>query len=183
MTTARSNSKPKGPLRLLMPVLGVGLIVVCAIVLLGSGGERHTVSEVVRSIRKAALAGNEPDAPYGSGRIGPWKIAADHVDPLTGELSNFRIQSGAMMIAARTAQILVDPEADTFGFELHGVVYTRVPAGGDGAADDDEAFVHDLERHVLGPAPYGVDIIPDRPGAKPRPGDTSKLSRAGLDEK
>jgi hypothetical protein len=182
MPATRSSSKSAGPavpLRLLMPVLGAGVLVACIAVMIGGGGERQSVSEVMRQIHQKALAGNEPDAPYGAGRIGAWKIAAERVNPLTGELTSLRIQSGAMLVAARTAHVVVDPEADTFSFELHGVVYTRVPRDGE---EVDGAFVHELDHYVLGPAPYGVDIVPDQPGTTVRSGDTSRLSRAGLDD-
>jgi len=183
MPTARSNSKSAGPavpMRLLVPVLGAVLVVACLVVMLGSGGERHTVSEVVREIHQIALAGNEPDAKYGSGRIGAWKIAAEHVNPLTGELTSLRIESGSMMIAARTAHVIVDTEADTFSFELRDVVYTRVPEDG---KEEGDAFVHELEHYTLGPAPYGVNIVPDQPGANVPSGDPNRLSRAGLDDR
>ena len=38
------------------------------------------------------------------------------------------------------------------------VVFTRVPAPGE---DERDAFVHRMDHYVLGPAPYGKNIVPD----------------------
>ena len=68
------------------------------------------------------------------------------------------------MIAGDVAQLTVDPEADSFCFELRNVVYTRVPSERETEASDEDAFVHSMEHYILGPVPYGVDIIHDGVG-------------------
>lgn len=163
--------------RFIVPVAAAGLIVACVGVLLHSTHRAHTVSHVTRTIRDIALAGNAVDAPLGAGTVGPWKIAAEDVDLLTGEFINFRLDSGPMLVTARRAALLVDPDADTFSFEMWDVVFTRTP---DGRKPDGDSYVHRLDYHLVGPAPYGADIVRDAPAAAPpppsEPGNSSLVS-------
>jgi hypothetical protein len=150
--------------RLIVPMAGVGLLLACAGVLMRSAPTAHTVSDVVRTIHDTALASNEPDAPPEAGLIGPWKISAARVDPMTGHLVDFHLSSGPMLVSARTARVVVDPVADTFTFELSDVVYTRL-ADPESDGDDARTFVHAMDHHTLGPAPYGHDIVADGAGS------------------
>jgi hypothetical protein len=148
------------PARLLLPVLAAGLVMACVLVLLRTSRSGHTVSQVKRGIHTIALhRSTEPDRADG-GPLGPWWIAADGVDPVTGVLENFHVSSGNMEIAARGARLTVDPVDDTFTFELLDVAFTRVPDP-DASEPEPEGLLVSKERYVLGPAPYGVDIVSD----------------------
>lgn len=152
------SSKDASRARLVLPVAGAGLTIACVGLLLRGAPERHTTSQVARMIQETALASNEPDAPRDAGILGPWHIAAERIDPVSGHLMNFQLKSGQMMVAARSARIAIDPENDTFSFEMWDVVYTRVPERN---AADQNAFAHALDHYVLGPAPYKFDIVAD----------------------
>ena len=143
-----------------MPVAAAGLLIACAGVLLRSTQETHTVSQVEGIIRDIALAGRMPDAPRNAGMLGIWRINAETFDPRTRCLRNFRMRSGHMVVAARTAVIVVDPVSDSFSFELKDVVYTRV-------SDEDKtaSHIHEFEAYVLGPIAYEHDIVPDGAGS------------------
>ena len=156
---SRSASSGAARARLILPVAGAGVLIACGFVLLRDSPERHTVSDVKRAIRDLALAAGAPGAPAGAGTVGPWEIAAEKYDPLSGVFTNFRLESGAVMLTASSADLLVDASSDSMTFELRDVVYTRIPQEGD--EDDVEAFVHKLAEYRLGPIPYDVDIIPD----------------------
>lgn len=144
--------------RLILPVAGAGLLIGCGLLLLRGGHETHTVSQVARSIHEIALTANAPDAPPEAGLVGPWRVSAERLDPLSGKLIDFNIKSGVMMISARTAQVVIDPDADTFSFDMRDVVFVRVPRLRE---EGREAAIHHLDRYTLGPAPYNVDIVPD----------------------
>jgi hypothetical protein len=129
----------------------------------------HTVSHVVRSISESALAAGRADSPLEAGLLGPWRIAAEEIDPVDGTLQNFRVQGGNMMITARSARIIVDADRDAFSFELDDLVFVRVPTP---AEPERTARIHRLEHYVLGPAPYGMEIVPDGSSAyRPIPGE------------
>ncbi len=134
--------------------VGAALVAVVVIVLLLSGSHRtKSISEVVGEIHEIALA-----QPQG-GLIGPWWVSAAELDPLTGTLSFFKVEGGSLHIAARTARVVVDPQADTFQIEMWDVVVTGV---GEPVAEGGAHELIDLPHYVLGPIPYGVDIVPDR---------------------
>jgi hypothetical protein len=150
--------------RLIVPFAAAGLFIACIAVLLHGSRQRHTVSHVHRTVREIALAGGAPDARPGAGAIGPWKISAADVDPITGQYIDFHLESGPIVLGAERAVLFVDAKADTFGFEMWNVVFTRVPQSGD---EEPGAFVHRMDHYILGPAPYGMNIIPD--GGSPAP--------------
>lgn len=157
--TRRQHSRPGASVsRFLLPAIGIGLI--AAALIISVGGQyiaRPTESHVARLVRDMALAGTDPRAEPGANYFGPWRLAATSVDPMSGVYSNFRVESGAMIVTALTARLLIDTEADTLTFELYDVTYMRVPEDD----EEGEAYVHELERWTLGPAPYGEDIVPD----------------------
>ncbi len=144
--------KRRRPAKLVLPVAGLGLLVGGVALLIQATHRAHTVSMVIREIRTNVL--RKPDG----GPIGPWWIFAAEQDPLTGEFKDFKMESGAMRIAARTARLSVDPHTDTFSFELWDVVLTRIPETDE---DGPDHYLIQLDHHVLGPAPYGIDITPD----------------------
>ncbi|MBT8486296.1 MAG: hypothetical protein HKO59_10175 [Phycisphaerales bacterium] len=152
-------------LRLLLPLTGAVLLILCGAALFRPARETHTVSEVIRSIQSIAREGADPAGPPGAGQIGPWSIAASGIDPITGHLADFRLESGPLVVAAKQAIVHVDPDDNTFSLELLEVVYTRIPETPD---EDGDAFVHRMDRYVLGPAPYSIDIVTDS-GATARP--------------
>jgi hypothetical protein len=144
--------------RLILPFAAAGLFIACITVLLHGSRKSHTVSHVQRTVREIALAGGSPNAPRGAGVIGPWRISASDVDPLTGEFSDFHLEAGSILLGAGKAVLFVDAKADTFGFEMWNVVFSRVPEPGE---DEQDAFVHRMDHYILGPAPYGRNIVPD----------------------
>ncbi len=162
--------------RLIFPFAAAGVLVACVGLWMRGANQGHTVSHVQRTVRDIALAGAATGAPLEAGTIGPWKIAAEHVDPITGEYNEFRLGAGRMLITAERAVLMVDPEADTFSFDMWNVVYTRVPLPNEAT---DESYVWNLDRYVLGPAPYGMDIIADsaiRTPALPVPNSSGIVS-------
>jgi hypothetical protein len=182
--------------RVLLPLLGVGMLVAGIVFSMQRRERTWTESEVVQEMRRIALEGGRAENPMAGG-LGPLRIAARTIDAASGDFLDFRIESARMMVTARRAVLTVDPDRDTFAFDLHDVVFTRVPEiGGDGAGEAGTAagggtastltfggpteigsFVHTTERHLFGPADFGQDIVPDgtrRSGggglAGPRPG-------------
>jgi hypothetical protein len=149
-TSTNARRRGASRARLVMPMAGLGLLCASVAMLLHNrtpSGE--TVSQVARRIQQIALTS-------GGGELGPWLVSAEHVDPLSGTLLRLRIESGPMIIAAERATLVVNADDNTFSFELSEVVFTRVPDDEDG-----EAGVHTLDTHMLGPAPWGMDIVPD----------------------
>jgi hypothetical protein len=149
-------------------MLSGGIVVACLAVLLAARGETRTVSQVRSDIQQIALLRSTGPHRDDGGPVGPWWIAASTVDPDSGQLRNFRLSSGQMQVAARTARIVIDPEADTFSFELIDVAFTRVPEPDEEVADH---YVLALDHHVLGPAPYGINIIGESDKATRRQSD------------
>ena len=123
-----------------------------------------TVSAVTRQITDVALAGGRAGSPRGADALGPMRLAVASIDSLTGEFIDFRVESGDTIIAAKRAKLLVDPATDTFSFEMWDVTFLTTPPPG---ATDDTSFIHQLEHHILGPAPFNTDVIPD--GGAPAP--------------
>ncbi len=146
------------PLRMILTLGVAAILIVSGFVLLRKEPETHTVSHVARLVREIALSTNAPDAPRGAGTLGPWKIAAQNVDPVDGDLINFQLTSRELMLGAERAKLIIDPETDTLTLELRQVVFARVP---EEMKNDTEAFLHAREEYRLGPIPYGIDIVPD----------------------
>ncbi len=157
-----------------LPVrLGAAALVGVVILLLLNGShETQTVSHVIREIHKIALA-----KPQG-GLIGPWWVSAEKIDALTGELKAFKIECTSVHAAARTATLRVDPETDSFQFEMLDVVLASVSRPGDETTE--HHLVH-VDRYVLGPIPYGVDIVPDSGSRRLRPLPSQRAIRGGTE--
>ncbi len=161
--TARpSHSASRGNKRwMALPILGGIAMVSIGLTLLKLNQPRTTVSKVKQELREIALRQSESGMLDNGGAVGPWWIAANEVNPFTDEFTEFRVRSGDMLIAAKNATLQIDPTHDTFAFELHDVVFTRILKdeqlpGGDA--------LWQLDAHTLGPAPWGEDIIDDGPG-------------------
>lgn len=146
-----------------MPVvLAAGILVACGVAIFRREPQTRSASSIVRSVHEIALAASAADAGPGAGRLGPWFISARRVDPVSGELLDFELESGSVLVGARTARVQVDTWSDAISLVLADVVLTRLPDGGaEGGAG---AFVHRMDRYVLGPIPFGEDIAPDALG-------------------
>jgi hypothetical protein len=147
--------------RLLLPVIGLGLIVSCVLAMIRSSAPpTRTASAVRHEIEALALRQSErPDGEDG-GLIGPWWVVASGIDDASGRLMNFRITTEELHINARFARLIIDTKRDAFSFELFDVALTRLSPDGT-AADGDGAPLLFLDHHVLGPAPFGHDIVID----------------------
>jgi hypothetical protein len=122
--------------------------------------ETITVSELTRRIREIALRGTGEAGVEQGGEIGPWWIAADSGDPVTGEFANFRLSSGSLHLAAKTAMLHVDPDANTISFDMSNVVFASIPVRRVDDVDE-EHFLHRVDQYTLGPAPVGFEIAAD----------------------
>jgi hypothetical protein len=162
------STKQRGPsrARLILPVALAGVLIAMLGLALHRPRQRHTVSQVARTIRSIALAGGAPNATHDAGEIGPWRIGATDIDPMTGEYTNFTLASGQMMLGAKRAKLLIDADHDAFSFELWEVSFTRVPDDEEIPKDEAPSFVHTMDHYIIGPAPYGADIIPDAASAR-----------------
>ena len=162
--------------RFIIPVVLAGLVVGLLGAVLKSGQSGMTVSEVTRAIRQVALRPSDRIEARQGGKIGPWWIAAEECDdPLSGEFVNLRLTSGNMLVAARRAKLHVDPQTDSIRFEMWDVVFARAPYTMRNQQSE-EHFLHEMEHYVLGPAPWGDEIIPD--SGDDDPGDTPTLVNA-----
>jgi hypothetical protein len=148
--------------RFVPAVLAAGILVACGVAIFRREPPTRSASSIVRWVHEIALAASAPDAAPGAGRLGPWFISARRVDPVSGELLDFQLESGSVLVGARTARVQVDTWGDALSLVLADVVLTRLPDGG--ADGDAGAFVHHMDRYVLGPIPFGQDIAPDAIG-------------------
>ena len=144
--------------RLILPMAGAGLFIACIYILISTARDEYSEAAVLRTIHEVALIKSQVPGVADGGLIGPWWISASRVDPITGTLHDFSLASGRMVIAAEFADLKIDAYEDTFSFNLHGVVLTRVPGEFE---DVSEAHLIEYEQYLLGPAPFGADIIPD----------------------
>jgi hypothetical protein len=143
-------------MRRLLPVAVAGIAAALFLVLVPRVSPAQSTDDVARTIRDIALRPGDRGLPPG-GTLGPWQISAAEYDDLAGHFVDFQLVCGSVCVAARSARLNVDPEADTFSFELEEVVYTVLaPPGDDG---EPRSTLRSLDRYTLGPAPYGVDIV------------------------
>lgn len=154
--------------RMLLPLLGLGLIAAGAWFGLQKRSNAWTVSEVTQQMQRVALEGGLPTGDPSIGTLGPIRIGASGIDATTGEFMDFRIESERVIVVAERAILRVDPDKDTFAFDLFEVTFTRIPPMDETAALPDgeapESFVHTVPRHLFGPTPFGRDIVPDGRG-------------------
>lgn len=151
--TTQTAEHPKVPIRLVVRV-GVAVVVLVGVILLISGShETQTVSQVIENVHKVALA--KP----GGGLIGPWWVSAQSYDAEAGRLRDFKMECDPVRIAARSTRVVVNPHADSFQLEMWDVVVARVPQQ-EGLSTEHDLL--ELDRYLLGPIPYGVDIVPDK---------------------
>ena len=150
---AGHHPNPRWSRRLLLPLLGAGLIVLCIVMLRGGAPPSHTVSRVIRDVHQVAL--KQPDG----GLLGSWWISAKDIDPLTGNLLRFNVEAGPLHFGAETARVVVDPDANTFQFVMTNVVVVRAERGESKRPGGD--FLLDMDAYTLGPIPYHIDIVAD----------------------
>lgn len=117
-----------------------------------------TASMVMRDLRDLALQRGAHAGQPDGGALGPWWISAVSYDPMSGELKNFRLKSGSIELAALSAKILVDPEADSIGFDLYRLVYTVLP---NDTNPEQVGELIEMKQYTLGPVPFGREIVPD----------------------
>jgi len=178
MSTHPLQPRRRSPMRIIAPIVLVVLVVVLIVVVRRRGLPHYSEAQMLRSIHATALRHSDKAGVPDGGPLGPWWISASEGDPFTGELRNFSITTEAMIIAAQTARIRIDPYADTFMIDMEHVVMTRFESG----PDAEMHSLVELDHYRLGPAPFHVDIRPDagrsaRPPASPV--DASPL--AGVD--
>ena len=140
--------------RLLLPFACAGLIIAGLLVIITrTMKETTTVAEIRDRIHGIAL--REPDG----GGVGPWWICASGLDPETGDLIDFHLETAQMRIAAKRARVIVNTEDDSMSLDLRDVVYVRIP-------DEDELgpehVVLEKNRMLLGPIPVKADVVADR---------------------
>jgi hypothetical protein len=146
------------PLRLALRLGAVVLTVGLLAFLVSGTHEKRTVQEVLDEIHGIAL-----DDPRG-GLIGHWWVSASGLDPDTGRLQAFKLECGPIHIAARSARVIVNPQTDSFEFEMWDVVMAKVPGAGEPETDD---ALRVLDQFTVGPLPYRTDIVPDKAGDRP----------------
>lgn len=126
---------------------------ICIAFITKSPAKQHTVSSIVRDIHKIALT--KPDG----GLIGLWWICADDINPITGQLISFNLECGPIMFGAKTAKVIVNPDMNSFSFEMLDVVAVRAVRGARSKANDD--FMLEMDSFTIGPISLHEDIVPD----------------------
>lgn len=165
--------------RVLIPMLGLGLVGAGAWFGMQKRSNAWTVSDVTREMQRVALEGGMPTGDPAIGNLGPIRIGASSIDSTTGEFTEFRIESERVIVVAERAVLRVDPDDDTFAFDLFDVTFTRIPAEGERSEDGSDSFIHTVPRHVFGPTPFGRDIVPDGRGGGGATRQTERPSRPG----
>lgn len=146
----------------LLPIIGGVLLITFGWLIVQKQGDKVSVAEVTRQMQQIALTKSQRSGIDDGGPIGPWWITASKADSLSGDFHDFRVRSGNRFIAAKKARLVVDPVSDTFSFHLTDVVFTQVEDPKQSIPGDPAAGkLLALDRHVLGPAPYGKDIVAD----------------------
>jgi len=157
-----NNPSPRFPVRLVLRITIPIVVVVIVGSIVVSSPETRTVSQVIDEINAIAL--NEPQG----GLIGPWWVSATGTDEMSGHLTGFTVECGPIDIGAVTARIIVNHHSNSFQFEMWDVVFARAF---DAANPDADHTLRHMDRYVLGPLPYPVDIVPD-PGMTTLPIET-----------
>ncbi len=147
------TSKPQSSRRFLLPFCGVIIIAICIALITKGPSKQHTVSSVVRDIHKIALT--KPDG----GLIGLLWISADDINPITGQLISFNLECGPIIFGAKTAKVIVNPDMNSFSFEMKDVVAVRAVRGKHSDANDD--FMLEMDSYTVGPISLHEDIVTD----------------------
>ena len=145
-----TESPPKLPVGLIIRVGTVAVVLVAVVLLISGSRETRSVTEVIDEIH--ALALRPPDG----GLLGPWWVSALSYDAEASRLRDFKIDCEPVHLAARSARVVVNHTTDTFHFEMWDVIVVRAPE------DGEEGDLLDMDRYILGPIPYGIDIVPDK---------------------
>ena len=148
-----NSQKPKSLKRFLLPVCGFVIIAICIVFITKGPSKQHTVSSVVRNIHKIALT--KPDG----GLIGLWWISAADINPITGQLISFNLECGPIIFGAKTAKVVVNPDMNSFSFEMKDVVAVRAVRGKNNKSNDD--FMLEMDSYTIGPISLTEDIVAD----------------------
>lgn len=151
--SSNQSSKTNSIRRFFMPFGGVIIIAICISFIVRKPSNQHTVSSVVRDIHKIALT--KPDG----GLIGLWWISADDINPITGQLLSFNLECGPIIFGAKTAKVIVNPDMNSFSFEMQDVVAVRAVRGKNNKANDD--FMLEMDSYTVGPISLLEDIVSD----------------------
>ncbi|MCA9291634.1 MAG: hypothetical protein KDA25_10945 [Phycisphaerales bacterium] len=158
--SARPPSSDARRRHLALPIFVIGVVVTGIGLVLKMRHTTPTITEAAfrQKVGEMALSARPQS-------IGPWWITAGSINEQTGDFMAFHIDSGDVQISARRARLLIDPETDSFSFRMWDVVYTVLPrrraddprATPEGA--DSDHYLLSLPEYLLGPAPYGMDIV------------------------
>lgn len=148
-----NSQNPKSFKRFLLPLCGFVIIAICITFITKGPGKQHTVSSVVRNIHQIALT--KPDG----GLIGLWWISAGDINPITGQLISFNLECGPIIFGAKTAKVIVNPDLNSFSFEMTDVVAVRAVRGEN--SDDDDDFMLEMDKYTVGPISLTEDIVTD----------------------
>lgn len=149
------NHSPKSQSlrRFLLPFCGIIIVAICIALITKGPSNQHTVSSVVRDIHKIALT--KPDG----GLVGLLWISAGDINPITGQLLSFNLECGPIIFGAKTAKVIVNPDMNSFSFEMKDVVAVRAVRGKHSDADDD--FILELDSYTFGPISLREGIVAD----------------------
>ncbi len=149
----KHSPKSQSLSRFLLPLGGVVIIAICIFLITRGSANSRTVSSVVRDIHQTALS--QPDG----GLIGLLWISADDINPITGQLISFNLECGPIIFGAKTARVIVNPDLNSFSFEMKDVVAVRAVRGKHSKANDD--FMFEIDSYTFGPISLREDIVTD----------------------
>lgn len=147
------TQRPKSLRRFLLPLGGFAVIAICITFITNGPSKQHTVSSVVRDIHQIALT--KPDG----GLIGLVWISAGDINPITGQLLSFNLECGPIIFGAKTAKVIVNPDRNSFSFEMKDVVAVRAVRGKHSDATDD--FMLEMDSYTFGPISLREGIVAD----------------------
>lgn len=89
--------------------------------------------------------------------LGGLFVKADRVDPVSGDLLQFRANADTVLLTAERATIVLDADASTMSFDLMRVVLV----GADDEVENGEGRMVSLDSHRLGPFPLTIRVQAD----------------------
>lgn len=149
---------PPSPMRLIAPFAIAGFVVAIALaVFFAARPTPHRASDIVDDVHAIVMS-----RPYGW--LGPWRVRAERIDTLTGELFDFTLDTDELKLGAARARVVVDADEQTISLELYDVIFTALPGEGDAAREDP---IRSVGIYMLGPIPYNHPIVEDRSEDRP----------------
>lgn len=147
---------PKSPLRLIVPFAVAGFLVAAALaVYFGSRPSPHRVSDIVDRVHSIVMT-----RPHGW--LGPWRVRAERVDALTGDMIDFTLDTEELKLGAARARVVVDAEDQSISLELYDVIFAALPGEGEQSRNNP---IRSVDIYMLGPIPYGHPIVDDQRAA------------------